>query len=280
MDSDLEKRMIEYLLGQLSAEEEAALEARYMADSAFFEELLAVEDDLRDAYERGELSAPEKRAFEQRLLVSSEQVERQEFVRSLRDYVRKDSLLSAARFESSVGTWKSRLRLLVTGRRILLIPVLSATFLLLISAGWWLEHRTGRQPASVASLPAPKAQGSVPAQPDRGTIALVLTPGVARGQESGLASLLIPPGASWVRLELRFEADYSNYEAVLETPENKRIWSAGNLKPEASAGTKTISVDITSSLLQRGDYILTLYGTRRVGAPITVAEYPFRVDRK
>ena len=47
--------MQQYLLGRLPEEAEAELERRYLADDALFEELLAIEDDLRDAYVRGEL---------------------------------------------------------------------------------------------------------------------------------------------------------------------------------------------------------------------------------
>ena len=60
--------MQQYLLGRLPEEEEAELERRYLADDALFEELLAIEDDLRDAYVRGELSMPDHDAFQQRLL--------------------------------------------------------------------------------------------------------------------------------------------------------------------------------------------------------------------
>ena len=53
MSSDQEKRMAQYLLGQLPEEDQAELERRYLADDSLFEELLAIEDDLRQ-FERAD----------------------------------------------------------------------------------------------------------------------------------------------------------------------------------------------------------------------------------
>jgi len=93
MDSEQEKQMTQYLLGQLPEHEEAEMERRYLADDALFEELLATEDDLRDAYARGELSGPERVAFEQRLLTLPRQRQKQEFARMLREYLVEASRL-------------------------------------------------------------------------------------------------------------------------------------------------------------------------------------------
>ena len=83
-----------------------------------------------------------------------------------------------------------------------------------------------------------------------------------------------------VRLEAQFEGDYPEYEAVLETAENKRVWSTRNLKAQAFPGGKNIFIDISSSLLAPGDYILTLHGFPAMGAPETAAEYAFRVAKR
>jgi anti-sigma factor RsiW len=79
--------MTQYLLGQLTEEEQAELEGAYLADDVLFEELAAAENDLRDAYARGELSTPDREAFEQRLLTTSGQQSEQEFARTLGSYL-------------------------------------------------------------------------------------------------------------------------------------------------------------------------------------------------
>ena len=46
-----------YLLGELPEDEQAALEARYIADSRVFDEVAKIESDLVDDYVRGKLAA-------------------------------------------------------------------------------------------------------------------------------------------------------------------------------------------------------------------------------
>src|SRR5258706_8231199 len=72
-----------YLLGKLSEEEAIRLEEHYFSDDAAFEEIGIAEDELIDAYVRGDLSAADREQF-QRSLVSSERLgERVEFARML-----------------------------------------------------------------------------------------------------------------------------------------------------------------------------------------------------
>jgi len=272
MDSDPEKRMVQYLLGQLPEQEQVELEARYLADDACFDELLATEDGLRDAYARGELSGRDREAFEQQLLATPHQRQKQDFARTLQQYL-------VDRHENWVRKWISRFRQLASRRRVILIPALSATFLLLVSAGWWLGYRSGRSPASTPVATTPHTQVRLQQQEPE-VVAFVLTPGLVRGGEPGALSLVIPPGVRRVRLEAQFEGDYPEYEAVLETAENKRVWSTRNLKAQAFPGGKNIFIDISSSLLAPGDYILTLHGLPAMGAPETAAEYAFRVAKR
>jgi anti-sigma factor RsiW len=77
-----ERAMTQYWLGELSPEAEQRLEERYFADGDLFEQLLAVREELFDAYARGELNEPERERFEQRLLHSPEGREDLEFARS------------------------------------------------------------------------------------------------------------------------------------------------------------------------------------------------------
>lgn len=271
--------MVKYLLRQLPEQEQVEFEARYLSDDACFEELLATEDELRDAYARAELSGRDRDAFEQRLLATPRQRQTQEFARLLQQNVAEVSAASADRRESRVAKWKSRFWHVATHHRIILLPALSATFLLLVATGWWLGYRSGRLPISAPVGTTPHTQGPLQQQEPK-VVAFVLTPGSVRGSEPGLASLVIPPTASHVRLEARFEGDYPECEAVLQTAENKHVWTAKNLKPQASAGAKSIFIDISSSLLSPRDYILTLRAVTAMGTPETIAEYAFRVARR
>src|SRR5664279_2696823 len=65
-----EKQMIAYLLGELPEAESLRFEQLCMDDDDFFEELLAVEAELTDAYVQGQLAGGAREAFEKRLLNS------------------------------------------------------------------------------------------------------------------------------------------------------------------------------------------------------------------
>ena len=298
MGSDQEQRMAQYLLGQLSEEEQAELDRRYLADNALFEELLAIEDDLRDAYARGELSGPDREAFERRLLVLPRQKEKQEFARLLlRGLPEVDT--SARTLHQPAAKRRSLLRVLRASPRTILAPALSAALLIVIVGGWWLARRlqllrTPRQaisqgspgvvPPTAGRLPGQGPEAQAPNRPpgqlrEEKTFAFVLTPGLLRGGGES-KPLVIPPEADRVRLEARFEGQYPRYQAVIETVEGRQVASEGNLQAETFPGGLRIFLEISSSLLVPGDYILIVRGVPATGRIETVAEYTFRIGKR
>jgi hypothetical protein len=283
VSSDQGKRMAQYLLGQLPEEEQAELERQYLADDTLFEELLSIEDDLRDSYARGELSSTDREAFEQRLLTAAYQKGEQEFARTLCRCL-SETGRRIGPLAGLVAKWKALLRSLGTQPRMVLVPALSVTILVLIGS-WWLGRRSV-QPSQLPPAP-PQTASPGAAAPTAGeqelearTIAVVLSRGLVRGNEEGSKRLVIPPEVSQVRLEARVEVNYPRYEAVLQTAESKRIWSKGDLEAQAFPGGKKILLYLSSSLLPPGDYILTLRGLPTAGSPETVAEYAFRIGKR
>ena len=59
-----ETKRVRYLLGLLSAAERERVESEYFENDDAFQEMLTTEDDLIDAYARGELAGEERRGFE------------------------------------------------------------------------------------------------------------------------------------------------------------------------------------------------------------------------
>ncbi|MDQ3135163.1 MAG: hypothetical protein M3Q76_10200 [Acidobacteriota bacterium] len=88
------ERATRYLLGELPAEEQSGVEDDYFAPGDAFEQLLAAEDDLIDAYVRGELSATRQVRFESHFLATERRRQRVEFARELRRSV--NSLAAAS----------------------------------------------------------------------------------------------------------------------------------------------------------------------------------------
>lgn len=295
MSSDQAKRMTQYLLGQLSEEEQTELERQYLADDGLFEELAAVEDDLRDAYARGELSSPDRKAFEQRLLTAPGQQTHQEFARSLCRYLKKTENMGTVRVRHtgsytsspppmhSASKWKSLLGRLAARPRLVFVPVLSMILLAALAGSWWRRSRSIHPPPSSqtasGNIPGGGAHSTGGQGAETRTMAFVLERGLLRGGEES-EPLVIPPEVRQVRLEARVEADYPRYEAVLETVEGKRIWSKRDLQAEGFSGGKRVSLTLSSSLLTPGDYILIVRGQPTAGAAETVAEYAFRVRQR
>src|SRR5262245_54681138 len=78
-----EERMVRYLLGASSPEEEAQIDERLFVEGGFHEELLATGDDLIRAYLVGRLPAEDRARFEQHFLASPRGRERFEFLRDV-----------------------------------------------------------------------------------------------------------------------------------------------------------------------------------------------------
>ena len=62
--------LVRYLLGELSDEEQTRIEQLFFTEDQYFEQLLAVENELRYDYAQGKLSGSRRREFEKRFLVT------------------------------------------------------------------------------------------------------------------------------------------------------------------------------------------------------------------
>ena len=76
---ELEQTITRYLLGELTEQEQAALEKSYFKDPLVFNQVLQVESALVDSYARGQLSSEVRERFEQYYLNHPSRRERVEF---------------------------------------------------------------------------------------------------------------------------------------------------------------------------------------------------------
>jgi hypothetical protein len=70
---DNEQLMTRYLLGELSEAEQLRLEERFFTDDEYYQQLLALEDELRYDYAQGGLTPQQRAQFERRFLTSPEE---------------------------------------------------------------------------------------------------------------------------------------------------------------------------------------------------------------
>jgi len=300
------KWIMQYLLGELSEEEQSRLEERYFADPAFFQELRASRDDLIDAYLRGQLSEEERARFEKYFMATPRRRERVEFARTLmREFDQPhESGDRTATGQTSIGKWKSLLIPLIPYRR----PIIALGIMVIVFAGGWFLLRSLREqtidtervsqspnqsrPGAVATpmvspsetkpliadRPTTTPQTPSP-KPEPKVATFALTTGLIRDSAEPKI-LAIAKNVESVQLSLEVERDaYPRYRTVLRTPEGRELWS-GEIKSERAKPNHTIVVRFPASIFKNADYILSLSAVTKENKALDVGKYYFRVDRR
>ena len=129
--SHSEIKRFRYLLGLCSQAERERIEAEYFENEAAFQAMLAAEDDLIDAYARGELTDEERQRFETHFLTSVRGRERVQFAHAF-----ARAISSAAPVETKPhATW---LNIFESLRRWPLRVATAAVVIVLIGAISWI----------------------------------------------------------------------------------------------------------------------------------------------
>jgi hypothetical protein len=124
-------------------------------------------------------------------------------------------------------------------------------------------NKADLQPALMATLqPAP-------------LFFLNVTRGSDQGSSPPVNSIAVPSMSPWIVLSLEFEKDpsFESYRARLSNREGRVLWSAERIAPPPSGA---IAVGLPSSLLGKGDYVLTLDGLTSAGHYVPAAHFSFR----
>lgn len=292
LDRDIER----YLLGQMSPEEHDGMEALLFEDDELCRAMEDTEEQLIDRYLSGDLSAEDRRAFEDHFAASSLRQERIAFRRVLPRAVAgrtlEPRLASASAPLPAVGpaevSPKPRTASLNASSRWVGLAAL-------VVAGLWLAQRREAEPPTPSASPghaagvasplasasdgpqsphpgSPSVPGASPAPltPDRPD--LVLRAGALR--DGGRLPRLVAPLAARVRIDAELEAPSpaTDYAVALSTAEGTTVWKGvGRRHP----GTSRVTVAIGAEALRPGDFILSVAAPGRPAAE--TAEYPFAV---
>jgi hypothetical protein len=301
---------IEYLLHELSEEEEVQLEERYFVDPEFHRQLRDAERDLIDRYARNELVGKEKERFERYFLPSPRRQERIEFARVLAESVSRTAEVKGKDYAipQAASWWQSLLTYMRANSRVV---ALSAVILIAVFGLWlafaWLNksepHREGEvvqkqdsspdsenKPAGSPPQPEPeqvrptepkKESDKTPRSKDVTRIAtFTLSPYLTR-DTSEVKEITIAPGINTVRLRLYVEGDlHESYGAVLMTPEGRKIWEQDRLKGKPANSGVLVVIMLPARILTSRDYVLRLNGTPIGGEREDVGKYYFRAVRQ
>ena len=296
------ERLEDYLLGLVSEAEAERLDELSIADEEFAWRLRAAEDDLVDAYVRGDLPAPTRTRFEEYYLASPRHQERVEFARNLAratDRATDGSVAVAAAaaitpgMPSPVRHGPSPWRLLAAAAALVLAvtaivwrtspphPEVSPPAAA-VAAGTAREGEVPR-PAFTPPADAPRLSSMPPPSGQASTSPVVTTEPVLLAPDTraagSIVSVTVPGHADRVAFDLRLETnDFPRYQATLKDPGTDRaVWQSGWIAPAVKRDTPIVPVAVPARALKTQHYTFELTGRTDGNRTDLVASYVFEV---
>ena len=281
-----EPLLIRYLLGSLPAEEAERLDELSITDDNLAWRLKSAENDMVDAYVRGELSGETLDRFTSVYLATPARREKVEFARTLM------AVLGGGRAPRSQGWLFGHLAMprwavaCAAG-----IAAIAAGFLInqqqrlqsqveqLRTSGAALqahERELQKKLEQLASSASPPAGSSNEAAPDAGAMLAVLLPPPARNAARP-PIVRIPARTARVAIDMQLEDnDIPIYRVALKDVAGSRIlWAGADLKAQTRDRRAVVAIVLPAPLLKPGRYLLELSSG---GAPgVVIGNYVFEV---
>jgi anti-sigma factor RsiW len=309
--------LIQYLLGSLPESEAERLDELAVTDDEFAWRLTEAENDLVDAYARGELSGETLRRFETHYLSSEKRREKVKFADALRLLEERSTAapVEGAPAATPLPEETTREPVAISPRlrkvpRIAMAWALAAAALLMLVPAGLLFLANGRLRHELAQAQSERAsletragdlqrqlerQRSETARPrtdlDAATasdaiverlqiVSLILSP-----QVRGLGrtpQLSVPPTADAVAMQLRLESDdFPRYRVSLRTAAgDQAIWRSGTLTAALAGEGKAVTASVPANLFTPQHYSAELSGVTAEGREEPLASYAFRVVQR
>jgi hypothetical protein len=315
-----EERIVRYLMGELSEQEQVELEDRAFADQKVLQEILSVEQDLIDDYVSGDIPEEKRNGFETHFLASAERRKKFAFAKALAAVVNESR---APVFDVQTGpSWRTKLAAFFT-RPVTAYSFAAASLLLFVVGSWLVVDRIrlnsqlaqlrSAQESQIAQVrqlekdlanerlrndelmanrgttsqetPTPETQPESPQQPRTPTspvvVALSLFPGISRGSNS-VPQLSIAKDVSLVRMQIGIDPqeNYRRYRVELSTEKGQRVLAQGNFAARVGSHGRSIALSVPANALGSGQYELALKGITENGTTEDVGFYYFDVVKK
>jgi len=284
-----DRLVTQYLLGSTSGEETDRLDELSLTDDEFAARLDLVENDLVDAYVKGQLGGETLERFESFYLGSPRRQEKVRFAEALAKLTDRPV---AAAVSSKAARHQWTLAWSFAGVAALLL--LAASYLLyenrriqsevaeersrsltLEKRALELQQRLDRY-GTPATAPTPTPPGVAPPT----ILAFLLSP-QTRGIGS-VAGIVLPTGIDIAAFQLRLESnDFSGFRAALrDAASNQIVWRSGGLKAQSKGNDSVVTVNLPTRLLKAQNYILEVNGVAPGDKEELVNTYAFRVAAK
>jgi hypothetical protein len=276
-----DKRLTDYLLGNLPEAEEVRLEEEYLANPDTQSRLLMVEDELVDAYVQGGLSAQERKQLEARFLASPRGRRKLELAKSLMT-IASSQKPSPKPKPSPIFS----IRWVFAAAAMILVLLVTWTIRQKVLQHPGPERAGSQQQQNGATGPSPSgtvAQGSKTStpvespQPSIPVMASIVLRPAARNVEQS-PRVKIPRGALQLKVQLDLEADnHKSYKATLLGAGDDVKWSGRGLKTQPTASGRAVVLKLPATLFENAEYSLLLAPDEDAARPI--AEYTFVVQK-
>ncbi len=293
--------LVRYILGKASPEECRELEAEYPGNAELFEEMVAAENDLIDAYAGGQLSGTD------RVRVTSERRQRVEFAEALLDQIAaedagidKKTKGLRAFLPAALNRWPTRMQF-----------GLAALLLAMVAWSSWvttqnthLRREIDKLRTSAAELQGKErelqqqlealsrkdkpgrehdeqeqAATTHPAGPSSLAV-LILHAEIPRS--SGTQNILVlSSDTRLVRLRMEMEEHENlSFSASLENANGGVILQRKYLPVRVKQPGITVDLPLPAKILKSGDYIVNLTATLPTGTTETVNSYTLHVTKR
>ena len=282
--------VVQYLLGTIPEEQASRLDELSIANDKFAERLSAVENDLVDAYVRGELTGESLDRFQSHYLASPYRREKVKFAESLIALCDRAPVASRQHERPARRWWFSPAWTFAAA----CLMMLAGAYLLYDNSrlrdqvtraqvdreALQQSHRDLQRQIQEQRMPAAEVPENPPPPPSAvSAMALVLLPQTRGG--GPLAAIALLPTADQAKLQLELESgDFDSYQAMLKDPGTGRnLWRSGKLKSASRGDSKQVHVSIPAGLLKAQNYSLDLFGVPHTGEGELLSSYAFRVVR-
>lgn len=285
--TEQEDKLVRYILSRLKAEEEAQIEEQFFADDQFFEQLLAVEDAMMDAYAQGELPEDERAGFGEYLISSSQRVRDLGFTRDLIGDVAK---IRAARESGSKvfldqpspppQTYSNSPAFFYALAAFLLVGGLSVYLIVSNSS---LHKKLQQLQAEITALengqqtPGNKNASRFP-QPDLTASLVLSSTNLTRGG-GAITTVELSPRVRHLRIQIELpnEPGQAGHLVTIVTAGGEEAWAGIALPEQVDSGN--LNIFIPAEKFKDDVYTLKLERLTEDNQVAYVGEYAFRVKR-
>ena len=255
-DETFTRRVVSYLLGQMSEEEAEQFEDECFAQRGWPSQVELVEEELIDAYLHRELTPEQRGLFERNYLTTEGRQARVRMAAMLmREVCDREAVVEPPAVRGGATLWE-RLKAFRGGGRGLRAAWAAAALVIVVGGAWFYLARD-HPPRQIATL---SLTGSV----------------LTRSEGAPAQTVKLPPDADALRVFLSLPdraTPAADYRVELDTEGGETIPLAVEARD-----SRVVSVLIPASRLPKGRYALTLYALVGDGEQPAYGSYIFAVE--